>query len=247
MNKLIKTCHTLIKGHETVYWLSLFAQILMIIASIFTSFLIKVLADTLDGIDALNNAKYVEVWIIALITGGRGNQYLIDNMATILPVAIVVSAVISALTSLLRMGMRSYVAAVINGSMQLAVFDHLERLPYSYYKRNKSGDLIQTCTRDLDVIRKFLIGDVSNFNYTFWVVLFCFAILMSISWRLTTVSLALFPVMFLYSFFLIKEVRRRYRETDDSEGQDDRQDLRKPRCRPHRQSLQCRKIRNRFF
>jgi ATP-binding cassette subfamily B protein len=93
----------------------------------------------------------------------------------ILPVTITVAAVVTALASLFRMGLRGYVAAVINGSMQLTLFDHLERLPYSYYKKNKSGDLIQTCTRDLDVLRKFMIADVSNFNWTFWMVLFCFA------------------------------------------------------------------------
>jgi ATP-binding cassette subfamily B protein len=104
-----------------------------------------------------------------------------------------------------RMGMRGYVAAVINGSMQLTVFDHLERLPYSYYKKNKSGDLIQTCTRDLDVLRKFLIADVSELQLDLldghssasrsW---------MSISWKITLVA-CLIPLMFLYSFFLIKK------------------------------------------
>jgi len=116
------------------------------------------------------------------------------------------------------MGLRAYLAACINGSMQLILFSHLERLPYSYYKTHKSGDLIQTCTRDIDVLRKFLVADVSDLNYAFWMVLFCFSILMSISWKLTVVSLSLFPIMFIYSFVLIKEVRTRYRAADDSEG-----------------------------
>jgi ATP-binding cassette subfamily B protein len=229
MKKLILTCHKLIKGHEAIYWLSLVAQIIMIISQVFSTFLIKVLTDTLNSASELaqglaleatelGKAQYVEQWVVTLITFGRGNQYLIDNKAIVLTVSILVAAVIAALTSLLRMGMRSYVAAVINGSMQLTVFNHLERLPFSYYKKNKSGDLIQTCTRDLDVIRKFLIADMSNFNWTIYMVIFCFAILMSISWKLTLVSLCLFPLMFIYSFFLMKEVRRRYRLTDDSEG-----------------------------
>lgn len=218
MKKLIVTCHRLIQGHETVYWLSIAAQVLMIISQVFSTFLTKVLVDTLQGVEQLNKAQYVESWVITLITGGQGNQYLVDHQAIILPVSILVAAAFASLTSLLRMGMRSYVAAVINGSMQLTVFNHLERLPYSYYKKNKSGDLIQTCTRDLDVIRKFLIADMSNFNWTLWMVVLCFSILMSISWELTVVSLALFPLMFLYSFFLIKRVRTLYRATDDSEG-----------------------------
>jgi ATP-binding cassette, subfamily B, bacterial len=218
MKKLIATCSRLIAGHQKVYWFSLVAQVFMIIAQIFSTFMSKVLVDTLGGMKELEKARYVESWVIWLITGGQGNQYLLDNELTILPVTIVVAAVITALTSLLRMSLRGYVAAVINGSMQLTLFDHLERLPYSYYKKNKSGDLIQTCTRDLDVLRKFLIADVSNFNWTLWMVVFCFAILVSISWKITLVALALFPLMFLYSFFLIKKVRDLYRLTDDSEG-----------------------------
>jgi len=218
MKKLIATCSRLIAGHQKIYWLSLVAQVLMIISQIFSTFMSKVLVDTLSGINELNKAQYVESWVIWLITGGEGNQYLIDHELTILPITITVAAVITALTSLLRMSLRGYVAAVINGSMQLTLFDHLERLPYSYYKKNKSGDLIQTCTRDLDVLRKFMIADASNFNWTFWMVIFCFSILISISWKITLVSLALFPLMFLYSFFLIKKVRDLYRLTDDSEG-----------------------------
>lgn len=223
MSKFLKTCNQLIEGHKKVYWISILAQIFMIISQVFTTFLTKVLVDTLQstgksGENDLAKAQYVEKWVIWLITGGQGNDFLLEHMAVILPVSILVAAVISALASLLRMSLRSYVAAVINGSMQLSLFDHLERLPYSYYKKNKSGDLIQTCTRDLDVIRKFLIADVSNINWTLWMVIFCFSILMSISWKLTLVSLSLFPLMFIYSFLLIKEVRRRYRLTDDSEG-----------------------------
>jgi ATP-binding cassette subfamily B protein len=166
----------------------------------------------------LEKAQSLELLVISFITGGSGSQYLSEHAITILPTALAVAGVVSALASLIRMGLRSWVAAEINSSMQLTVFDHLERLPYSYYKKNKSGDLIQTCTRDLDVLRKFLIGDVSSLNYTFWVVILCFSILMGISWKLTVVSMSLFPLMFAYSFFLIKFVRKRYRETDDSEG-----------------------------
>ncbi|MCH3908833.1 MAG: ABC transporter ATP-binding protein/permease [Bacilli bacterium] len=229
MKKLLSTCHRLIKGHELVYYLSLVAQVLMIFSQVFSTFLIKVLTDTLNSTAQIEQgmliantdigkAQYVESWVVYVITAGRGTQFLLDNKVLVLVTALLVTAVISALCSLLRMGLRAYVAAIINGSMQLVVFNHLERLPYSYYKKNKSGDLIQTCTRDLDVIRKFLIGDASNFNYTFWMVVLCFSILMSISSTLTLVSLSLFPLMFIYSFLLIKEVRKRYRATDDSEA-----------------------------
>jgi ATP-binding cassette subfamily B protein len=216
MKKLIRMCHALTAGHHLIYWISILSQIFMVLVSVFSSFLIKVTIDAIQG--QLEKAQSLELLVISFITGGSGSQYLSEHAITILPTALAVAGVVSALASLIRMGLRSWVAAEINSSMQLTVFDHLERLPYSYYKKNKSGDLIQTCTRDLDVLRKFLIGDVSSLNYTFWVVILCFSILMGISWKLTVVSMSLFPLMFAYSFFLIKFVRKRYRETDDSEG-----------------------------
>ena len=40
----------------------------------------------------------------------------------------------------------------------------------------------------------------------------------NISVKLALVCLSLLPIMFIYSFFIIKEVRKRYRATDDSEA-----------------------------
>jgi ATP-binding cassette subfamily B protein len=221
MKKLIKTCAEITRGYHTLFWVSLLTQVLMIVAQVFTSFLIKVTIDSINGLATLNEStaqSIVEVWVVSIITGNQGNEFLINNRIIILPVAIVCSSIVTGMTSFLRMALRSYLQSCMNGAMQLTLFNHLERLPYSYYKSHKSGDLIQTCTRDLDVLRKFLIADVSDLNYAFWMVLFCFSILMSISWKLTVVSLCLFPLMFIYSFFLIKEVRNRYRVTDDSEA-----------------------------
>jgi hypothetical protein len=162
-------------------------------------------------------------------------------------VTIVVAAVVTALTSLLRMGMRGYVAAVINGSMQLTVFDHLERLPYSYYKKNKSGDLDpdlhprprcppqipdRRCLElQLDLLDGVLLLRILDEH------------LLEDHPR----RFALFPLMFLYSFFLIKKCAISTASPMIQRRQDDRQDLREPRRRPHRQSLQRRALRDRFL
>jgi hypothetical protein len=52
----------------------------MIHRQIFTTFMSKVLVDTLGRHRRqLEKARYVESWVIWLITGGQGNQYLIDQ------------------------------------------------------------------------------------------------------------------------------------------------------------------------
>ncbi len=221
---LIKTLMRINKGTGHLFFLSLLFQVLMVIVSVFVSFLIKVVIDALETLGGANTlytnseSSLVERVVIFIITGGKGNEYLMLNISWLLPVSLLVSTLILTAITILRMAFRSYFAAESNAAMQFSIFSHLEHLPYSYYKKHKSGDMLQVSTRDLDVLRKFIVGDVSQINYCFWMFIFCFSILMSLSPSLTLVSLSLFPFMFIYSFLLIKEVRKRYREADDSEA-----------------------------
>ncbi len=221
---LIKTLMRINKGTGHLFFLSLLFQVLMVIVSVFVSFLIKVVIDALETLGGANTlytnseSSLVERVVIFIITGGKGNEYLMLNISWLLPVSLLVSTLVLTAITILRMAYRSYFAAESNAAMQFSIFSHLEHLPYSYYKKHKSGDMLQVSTRDLDVLRKFIVGDVSQINYCFWMFIFCFSILMSLSPSLTLVSLSLFPFMFIYSFLLIKEVRKRYREADDSEA-----------------------------
>lgn len=221
MKKFWKTIWFLTNGVHGLYIWSLVVQLFMVLSQIFTFYLSKVLVDALtplpSGGFALDNSQPLEAFVVTLITFRRGNAFVYAN-PWVLPVSVTVAGVITALMSFYRMYLRSRTTADINKVMQLSLFEHLEHLPYSFYKKNKSGDMIQTCTRDCDVTRKFIISDVSSVTYTLYIVVFCYAILFSISWRLTLVSLSPLPIMFIYSFFLIKEVRKRYRATDDSEA-----------------------------
>lgn len=216
MGNLRKTFRLALKGSVGVYVASFVFQFLMTVFTVFTTFLTKVLVDALTH--ELEQAEFLESWVINMLTSGRGADYLYDHM-NVLPIAVIVSALITASISYLRFTLRVKASSQINKRMQLVLFDHLEHLPFSYYKTEKSGDLIQTCTRDVDVTRMFMVMDMSQVTYTVFIVVLCFSILFEISWKLSLVSLSLFPIMFVYSFFLIKEVRRRYRKTDDSEAE----------------------------
>lgn len=218
MKRFFSICHRLLEGNRSLFVISIVAQLFMGLASVYSTFLLKVVVDSFQGIEALKAASPLENAVIWIITFGQGNTYLLSNQALVLSTALLVAGVLSAGFTSLRMGLRSYLTAALAGSMQTTVFIHLERLPYPYYKEHKSGDLIQTCTRDLDVLRRFLIGDVSSFFWTLWMVSFCMGTLIAINWKMGLVSMGLFPLMFLYSFFLIKKVRERYRAADDSEA-----------------------------
>lgn len=216
MSSLGKTTKVMLKGCWGVYIASFIFQFLMTLLTVFTTFLSKVLVDALNH--ELERAEFLESWVIQLLSQGKGPQYIYDHMA-ILPTAVLILALVTVAISYFRFSLRANASSRINKQMQLALFHHLEKLPFAVFKTEKSGDLIQTCTRDVDVVRQFLVMFLSQITYTIFIVVLCFSILFEISWKLTLVSLAMFPIMFVYSFFLIKEVRNRFRKTDDSEAE----------------------------
>ena len=178
MKSLWKTLKQMIAGTGVVYFFNFVFQLLTVCSSVFTTFLIKVLLDAFTR--DLDKAQYLEKMVIDMLTGGKGGQYLYDHMA-ILPIAIGVTAAITFVLSMSRMLLRFRASSSINKKMQLSLFEQLEHQPFSYYKKAKSGDLIQTCTRDVDVLRRFIMMDLNQFAYTLFIVVICFSISLLIS------------------------------------------------------------------
>ena len=215
MRKLLEALKRNTRNCRWLYAMNFISQFVMVFFSVFSTFLAKVLVDSLEG--TLGKAELIEKWVVDLISFGRGSAYL-EERPYILIIAVSASGVLTALSSILRMLIRAHALEQIRKNIQFDLFTHLEKLPYPYFKSHKEGDLIQTCTRDADVIRSFFINDTSQTSYVLFISILCFSILCSISWKLTLVSLSLLPIMFVYSFFMIKGVRKRYAVTDESEA-----------------------------
>ena len=215
MRKLLEALKRNTRNCRWLYAMNFISQFVMVFFSVFSTFLAKVLVDSLEG--TLGKAELIEKWVVDLISFGRGSAYL-EERPYILIIAVSASGVLTALSSILRMLIRAHALEQIRKNIQFDLFTHLEKLPYPYFKSHKEGDFIQTCTRDADVIRSFFINDTSQTSYVLFISILCFSILCSISWKLTLVSLSLLPIMFVYSFFMIKGVRKRYAVTDESEA-----------------------------
>lgn len=93
MKEFIKTCYKLTTGYHKSYLAMLLFQLVNVFFAVFSTFLIKVIVDTIQGADALNQAVLVERWVIDLLTFGRGDAYLLENRVFLLPIWIVVSGV----------------------------------------------------------------------------------------------------------------------------------------------------------
>lgn len=215
MKKYFKRVWDILKGYRGAYIFYFFLQFCSVFIMILSTYTAKILSDTITK-DILNSDRLGVVggWVVALYGGA---EFLINNL-WIFAIIYIAIAILGAGFSIWRIVLRGKMTTAISKKIMMNLFYHIERLPYPYLKKCKSGDIIQTCTRDEAVLRRFVIFQTSQVVWTFYIVILAGLILFSIDWKLALVSMALMPVLFIYAFFLSKKVRKAYRATDDSEG-----------------------------
>jgi ATP-binding cassette, subfamily B, multidrug efflux pump len=91
--------------------------------------------------------------------------------------------------------------------MRKEIFEHLQRLPISFYDRSPVGRLVTRVTTDVDALNDlFATGIAAMVNDAFLLVLFVF-ILMKMNWRLALATFAVLPLLFLCTWIFRDKVR----------------------------------------
>lgn len=220
MNIYLKNC----KALYVIYFIILLFTIFINLLSTYGSkVLIDILnAQTFKGLnynDALSMADLDNNILEVTFVNSFGGIEFLSTHLYMFAVILIVLTIINMCLLTTRLVMRGYYNSMMSKNMQSELFYHIERFPYSVLKSMKTGDILQAATKDEEVFRQFIARDMHSIMYTVYIVTFAFILLVLTNWQIAFISLAIMPVMFIYSFFLIKEVRRRYKATDDSESE----------------------------
>ena len=97
-------------------------------------------------------------------------------------------------------------------------YSHLQNVKYSYFNSVQTGDLIQRCTSDIDTIRKFLsVQLVQVVNIALMITIISF-VLARLNLKLSIIVLALVPIMFIFSFYFFKAIKKFFKISDEAEA-----------------------------
>ncbi|WP_411677226.1 ABC transporter ATP-binding protein [Caproicibacter sp.] len=99
------------------------------------------------------------------------------------------------------------------------LFLHIQRLPYSWHNQHQTGEIIQRCTSDVDVIRNFVSNQMLEVFRTAFLVLLSISIMFSMNVTISLVALAFIPLILLYSCIFYSKIARRFRKADEAEGE----------------------------
>jgi len=97
-------------------------------------------------------------------------------------------------------------------------FAHLQRLSLSVHTAHKTGDLVLRATGDTNMLREMLVDSALIILSEFLVVFAMLGVMFYMDWQLTTVSLAVIPLMTLTAFRFSHELREAVRLQRQRDG-----------------------------
>jgi len=90
------------------------------------------------------------------------------------------------------------------------VYDHIQRLTFTYHDQTKTGELIQRSTSDIDALRRFFADQAIGAGRIMLLFLVNFIALLLLKWDLALYSVIVVPITILMSFFFFKRVSKAY-------------------------------------
>ena len=99
------------------------------------------------------------------------------------------------------------------------LFRHIQYLTFDWQKKNPTGDIIQRCTSDVDVIRNFVCNQMIEVFRTVFLIVLYVSIMLRMNLRLAAVTLAFIPVVAVFSGIFYRRISSRFQAADEAEGE----------------------------
>lgn len=103
-------------------------------------------------------------------------------------------------------------------NMRDALFVHVQKLPMKWHDKHQTGDIIQRCTSDVEVIRNFVVTQLLEVFRTVFLVAVSFSIMVSMNVKLSLIVLLFVPLVVAYSGIFYRLIARRFTDADEAEG-----------------------------
>lgn len=204
----------LMEGSRRLYALGLVFVALAAGVNMLVPLIIRYIVDTLlDGQPA-----DLPGFVLGAINRIGGEAWLRGNLW--LPgLAIVMVFVVQGFFLYLRSRFVMAAAEDTTKTLRDRLYNHIQRLPYSYHIKAQTGDLVQRCTTDVNHVRNFLAGRVTELVIMVFFLGFAIVFMLSLDITLTFISISMVPVIIGFSSMFYRDVTKIYKEWDEKEAE----------------------------
>ncbi len=128
---------------------------------------------------------------------------------------------VALINGLCTASMRTLIARGSEGfvkKMRDALYAHIQKLPFDWHSKHQTGEIIQRCTSDVEMIRNFVTNQLVDIIRILFLVSYSLYIMFSMNVKITLVAAAFFPVIVTYSGLFFKRISSRFQAADEAEG-----------------------------
>ncbi|MFQ5921663.1 MAG: ABC transporter ATP-binding protein [Anaerolineales bacterium] len=98
------------------------------------------------------------------------------------------------------------------------LFDHLQRLPFRYHDKARTGELVQRSSSDVDAVRRFFSDQAIGAGRIVLLFVVNLAVLISLDARLALLSVLVVPFTVAMSFFFFRRISDAYEAYQEQEA-----------------------------
>ena len=180
------------------------------------AFIPQVIRISVDGVLGSDLSKIPE-WVKAFLSEetireNPGKMLTIAALAVILLAAINIAANYYSKVFAAK-GSESFVKG-----MRDQLYDHIQKLPYSWHVKNQTGDIIQRCTSDVDVVRNFVTNQLMEVFRIIFLIVFYMVIMFSMNVKISFIAVSFFQIVIVYSGYFFSKIAQHFQEADEAEG-----------------------------
>jgi len=192
-------------GHRMMFSVAIIAIVIATIMQLATPIIIKYAVDSVIGDVPAGNMTFVQtffgsgligvVWLFVAVNLIRGIFLFIK-------------------------GYYSNVAAEkIAENVRNTLYEHIQKMPFSFHSKSETGDLVQRCTSDVETLRRFLGVQIADLGRIIFMIILSIMVMSTLSLELTLYAVALVPILFIFSYVFFKNVQKSFAKSDEAEGE----------------------------
>ncbi len=149
-------------------------------------------------------------------SGGLSSSYL--NALALAALGFVLLAGVEGLFSYVSGRLAAFTAEGITRRLRNFLFDHLQRLTFSYHAKTPTGDQIERVTSDVDALRRFYSEQAIGVGRIILLFLINFLAIMKLNQVLAWASVIVIPFILLVSLWFFKKVTAAYEKYQEQEA-----------------------------
>lgn len=201
------------RGSRKYFLLAILTAALSILFNFLSPQVIRFTVDSVIGTEKMSLPAFAQQWIASL--GGR--DWLRSHLMVCAAGVVVCAAFNGIFNYFSRMSIAELTERLIK-RMRDALYTHTQHLPFAWHTANQTGDIIQRCTSDVDVLRNFVSNQLLQVVRTVILIAVALTVMFSMNVTLSVVALIFIPLVLTYNMVFFSKITRKFRVADEAEG-----------------------------